>query len=261
MGCPAGALTNALRTDGFGAQYAALVSVLAWSRLRNRPFCTSPWLEMEHGVNASQMWIFIGGSSLGPAASATSTASGPFHSQLASRRYLDESVIFRVRAAYVSAPKPALKWFPPGFRHVAVHVRRGDICAAGSAQAAQCISGRFTSNGIAARCALLAAERLRADASGASPRPDVMIHIFSEGVSTDFDTLGRIPGYTSHFHLSQPLDVTFHHLVSSHALVMARSTLSDMAGLLSEGLLFAPLNAMGGGQIRYLHNHKQHIGC
>jgi hypothetical protein len=84
-----------------------------------------------------------------------------------------------------------------------------------------------------------------------------MIHIFSEGVRSDFGPLGRIPGFRSQFHLSEPLDATFHHLVSADALVMAQSTLSDMAALLTDGVLFAPSSTQGGGgQMHYIHGHK-----
>jgi hypothetical protein len=137
--------------------------------------------------------------------------------------------------------------------------------------------GRFTSNGITARCAWLAAQRVQNATEAASPGrggerhrassdstrvSDVVIHIFSEGEPSEFGPLGRIPGFRSQFHLSEPLDTTFHHLVSAHALVMARSTLSDMAALLSDGLLFAPSNAQeGGGQIRYIHGHKNVNSC
>jgi len=219
MACPAGALTNARRTDGFGAQYAALVSVFAWSVLTDVPFCPTAWAEMEHRSNASMMWRLVGGSSLGPAATALSIPRGPLHAQLATKRRLAPAVISTVRAAYFAAPKPPLHWYPPGVRHVAVHVRRGDICARANGYIHHCMPGRSTSNGIAARCALLAAQRLLGATESATMGPGgeryrapsamtrvggVAIHIFSEGEPSDFGALGRIPGFLSHFHLGAP---------------------------------------------------------
>ena len=39
IACPANAITNAPRTDGFGAQYAALISVYSRSKLHGVPEC------------------------------------------------------------------------------------------------------------------------------------------------------------------------------------------------------------------------------
>jgi len=289
-------MTNGPRTDGFGAQYAALVSVYAFCRATPRPFCGTPWTAMEHRANASLLWSLVGAAALGPRASALSEPGGPFHARLGSK--LAPGVVAAVRGAYYGAPKPPLQWYSPGAVHVAVHVRRGDICTRVQGQIHHCTDGRFSSNGVAARCALRAAQRLGAGdsffrgttgSSGARPtlqahnfsggegspfrapaaantgssraRPTPQIHIFSEGEPSDFGPLGRIPGFQSHFHLNAPLHETFHHMVSAQALVLARSSLSDMAALLSDGLLLSPEDTPGGGQIHYMHGHKEVSSC
>lgn len=265
--CPANAVTNARRRDGVGAQYASLVSVFAWSELVGRPFCPTPWTEMGHGANATVMWSLVGGGALGPIAAKFTEGFSEKHAQMSGLQRLPQSALAAVRAAYSGAPKPALEWFAPGAAHVAVHVRRGDICGRNRNGTQFCLQGpgvgRFTSNGLTARCAVAVAQNLSRAApiggvGGNRPRP-VHVHVFSEGRPDDFGPLQRLP-FPTHWHLSAPLDATFHHLVAADALVLARSTLSDGAAMLSEGELFAPEGDQG-GQIHYLHGHRTIHQC
>lgn len=84
------------------------------------------------------------------------------------------------------------------------------------------------------------------------------VHVFSEGRPSDFGPLQRVPRV--HFHLNEPLPLTFHHLVRADAaLVLAHSTLSDVAAVLSD----APLYGVPGhaGQLRYAHEGREIAHC
>ena len=62
--CPPNALTKKLDRDGFGAQFAATISVYAYAFITNRPFCFTPFDAKRHthaGVNLTRMFDFIGG--------------------------------------------------------------------------------------------------------------------------------------------------------------------------------------------------------
>ena len=66
--CPSDGLTARGRRDGFGAQYSAMVSVFVYAARSNRTYCTTPWRSMQHGLDASRMFVFVGGAAFGPRA-------------------------------------------------------------------------------------------------------------------------------------------------------------------------------------------------
>ena len=243
--CPANAITARTRTDGFGAQYAAMMSIFSWARLLGRPFCVSPWASLAHGANTSALFSLVGGLRYGPLATPHTFAVTERHAELARRRHAANSTAWDplLRAHYHNSPaKPRLRWFSKGGPHLAVHVRRGDVSLL--------TPGRFTTNGLITKCVIHALRRM--------PRSTV-VHIFSEGRHTDFGSLLRVPHVR--FHLNEPLEVTFHHLVSADALIMAKSTLSDCAAFLSAGRVFEQPSTGGGGQLHYLHRTLRTESC
>ena len=157
--CAANAITCRGRRDGFGAQFAAMVSVYSWAKWHSVPFCSSRWQAMEHGANASELFDFVGGEHYGPPATATTQAVTDKHMQLGARggtaawrrrnltawpRAWERSDVAR---HYAAGPKPALRHFVAGRRAVVMHVRRGDVSW-------RRLPGRFTTNGRLALCAL-----------------------------------------------------------------------------------------------------------
>jgi hypothetical protein len=108
-----------------------------------------------------------------------------------------------------------------GTKVVAVHIRRGDVSATASAKT------HFTPNpAIAAalhRVVTLLRER------GETPS----IQIISQGEPNDFKEFAWADPV---FFLDRPAIWTFHQLVEADVLIMARSSFSFVAGLLSEGI-------------------------
>mgnify|MGYP007042692310 CR=1 FL=1 len=84
------------------------------------------------------------------------------------------------------------------------------------------------------------------------------VHVFSEGRPSEFGPLQRAPRV--HSHLNAPLPRTAPHAARADAaLVLAHSTLSDVAAVLSD----APLYGVPGqaGQLRYAHEGREIAHC
>ena len=224
IACPANAITNAPRTDGFGAQYAALISVYSWSKLHGVPFCVTTWHRHEHRTqsNSSALFAFVGGHFYGPPASADTTRATEKHMQLAIMLKRGNGTVSIwnpiVRQWYWHATKPRLSWFTshPVRHDLVVHVRRGDVGAHSQ--------GRFLNNGLTAVCVMGVLAQL--------PK-GTHVHVSSQGRIEDFGALKRVPNV--HFRLNEPLMETFHHMASASSLVIAASTLSATAAFLVAG--------------------------
>ena len=201
---PSNAVTSAARMDGFGAQFASLLSVYSWARRHGLRYCTSTWATMT-GARASELFAFVGGPLYGPPALNVTPRLVERHAILASQpnRNANESAWHpSARRFYHVAPKPTLRWFArtPG-KHLAVHVRRGDVSH-------KSMSDRWLSNGLITLCVIHALGTLqregRAAAAGGEsptslPRHDASapwtVHIFSQGKSTsEFGSLQNLPG-------------------------------------------------------------------
>eukprot|EP00966_Prymnesium_polylepis_P258922 5980464-Prymnesium_polylepis.1 len=246
--CPSTAITMRGRVDGFGAQYAATMSVYSWARRSGRPYCATPWPYLQHDGNASALYALVGGHRYGPPATSATEGATEKHIELSRARFGANETAWhlslRTHYHHSAAPKPQLQWGAPG-PHVAVHVRRGDVSMSVTPL-------RFTTNGLIARCVMNVLARM---SGRGAPKPSV--HIFSQGRAADFGSLLKVPRVR--LHLNTPLESTFHHLVSADALVMAKSTLSDCAAFLSEGRIFQQPSTGGGGLLHYVHRTNWRI--
>ncbi|KAL1530594.1 hypothetical protein AB1Y20_001494 [Prymnesium parvum] len=243
VGCPAeGSVTMRGREDGFGAQYAAMISTYSWAIRHGLTYCVTPWRRMEHHANASALFEFVGGHRFGPAATDSTAAVTEKHAELAREPLRNGSAWHRAaRAHYYATAKPRLAWRTAG-PHLAVHIRRGDVTHR--------MPGRFVSNGLVAQCVMGVLSRM-------ARKPSV--HVFSQGAAADFGSVLKLPRVQ--LHLNEPLEVTFHHLVSADVLIMAKSTLSDCAAFLSGGRLFEQPSTGGGGQLHYMHRSLEIHAC
>ena len=80
----------------------------------------------------------------------------------------------------------------------------------------------------------------------------IHVHILSEGKPDDFGSLTKLPRVKVAYHLNAPLMETFHHMVHADALVMAASTMSDVAAWLRRrGRVFA--HPAAEGLLQYTH--------
>jgi hypothetical protein len=109
---------------------------------------------------------------------------------------------------------------------ISIHVRRGDVGASGD------FSQWFTADE-----EILRRVRKLRDALAKGNRP-VVVRLYSEGRPEDF---GAFTAEGIELHLGDDAFVTFHHLVGSHVVVVAKSTFSWLAGLIGGGLcLYEP---------------------
>ena len=221
-------VTACCKDDGFGAHYFAMIRIFSYAVAKQIAYCTSPWGDqgrMNHHADATQMWEFIGGDFLGERCSSLPVGEGKYCEPT---QYLagpgaevtEEAFTtarLKILAAYHSTPKPYL--WESDARHLAVHVRRGDVTEEKYGD-----TDRWVSNQDVAECI----ERAYIEMGG----EDVEVHIFSEGHVDDFPELKQIhpkghPAVTPTFHLNTPanhLPDMFNRFVSADGFLLgARS--------------------------------------
>ena len=236
------ALTITGKTDGFGAQIQAQMSAIAY--VAGRPGTQyvhtpmGPKMDQDlHGVedeDAADMDVFGGLGSGAPSWEAIPEAYrgrvqtfeyiSEVHNATTADlgRYYSDDVRELLRAKYRSTPKPDLPPVCKPAPFIAVHVRRGDVSADRNV-------GRYTDN--ATYAALLSALSLR--------HPGMPLIIFSQGRVADFGDLAELAG--GRLCLDVDVRTTFHALVHADVLLIAKSSFSYAAALLSEGTVYADL--------------------
>lgn len=202
------------RKDGFGAQYQAIMSGVAYARLMNYQYIHTPFRQIDHGVDVAAMNRFIGiPPSRERAEIRENGGSALVNSAETPDIYYTDEVRALLRSWYNSTEKPAVD---PD--QIAIHIRRGDA-------ARQNLTFRLTSN--------LFYQRLISDLRVLYPGLRIRIH--SEGQPADFKELVADDVELA---LNEDLQVTFHSLVKAKVLVTAKSSLSYAAALLSENTIY-----------------------
>lgn len=220
--CPDNAITNQ-KTDGFGAQYAAFISILAYSFANNLTFCVTPWKVMAHDLNGTDMFHFIGGEHYGPLARVDTPAIMEyvqiFKMDIQNSFYKKKfrHMIEFARQAYFSTPKPPLSLYSPSKFNVAIHIRRGDVGPKNIK--------RFTSNRDYVNCI----QRLKYKYRDVE---NLDFYIFSERDGSNFSEIETFHPDVK-FLLDTDVKATYHHMVMADVLVLARSEFSKTAGLIS----------------------------
>jgi len=205
--------------DGFGTQYHAIMSGIAYSKPRGYVYVHTPFREMSHGGDVSALNEFIGiqTSSMAKDLKAVKTEefSREVHESERPSKYYTPEVIQILRDYYYSTEKPTISE-----NDIAVHIRRGDV-----APNANTWGDRYTSNNDYKKIlAMLRREY-----------PSYTISIHSEGTQDEFsDLLGK----NITCNLNEDVRQTFHSLVTAKVLVMAKSSLSYSAAILNEGTVY-----------------------
>jgi len=198
-------LTAAGHVDGFGSQYAAMLSVVALSLERNETYYTTEWQAMEHGEYGPALFAFVGGPQFGSPAKDCTKVVKRSHSHRLIPGTLHRTAALAARN-YYTVPKPAKT------NGLVVHVRRGDVKD----------GARWTDYETIVSC-------LKKISCGE-------IHIVTEGHS-DLEWAKKI---NATLHIDEAIDVSFHRMVSADCFLLAKSSLSWAAAFLSEGRLFSP---------------------
>ncbi len=124
----------------------------------------------------------------------------------------------RLRAGYHPESGPEMNDNP----FIAVHIRRGDVSSEGNNQL------RYTPlESVIARTELALNHLAKL---GRSPQ----VRVYSQGAIEDFAELAK--RFDAELHLEEDEFSTFHALVSAEALVMAKSSFSYLAALISTGI-------------------------
>ena len=145
-------------------------------------------------------------------------------------RYL--AIADRLAEKYRARPKGDLhRDYDPAKLNIAVHVRRGDVVGHGPT------AHRYTSNEFVASVL-----RQVLDLAGNDAWP-LSVRLYSEGRLADFGQLADMP---IEFRLNECPLATFNNLVDADILLMAKSTFSYAAALLSRGVkIYEPFDPAG----------------
>lgn len=240
------ALTICGKTDGFGAQFHAQCSGVAYAERHGLAYVHTPMgPEMDeefHGwpsEDAADFDVFGGMATCSPRWEELDEA---VRARVECRQYASEAhnasseetgvyysaeVRALLRRKYEATPKPGPPPACAGLSrgYCALHVRRGDVSASSHAN-------RFTSDGEYAGLVPLLARR----------HPGLPLVVFSQGRASDFGRIAEASaaaGCELHFYLDGSVRSTFHALVRANALLVARSSFSYAAALLSRGKVYA----------------------
>lgn len=199
--------------DGFGSQYLAVMSGIAYCESMNYEYVHTPFRSVDHWGDPVVLNNFIGI----PAGDTrrldmTELRADPVLNSERPSVYYTANVRNRLRACYFSTAKPAI---PQG--DIVVHIRRGDVGAHAP--------NRFTSNSD-----YVAIIQMLKDTY-----PNRTITIHSEGHLDDFKDL---ISEGVNFRLNEPIVVSFHCMVMANVLVTAKSGFSYSAAILNQNKVY-----------------------
>lgn len=222
------------KRDGGGAQVHAVLSTMLFARAMGVPYFHTPFAAVMHGAEPAAFaarWeeafnLGIGAAGIprrmpvvtGEVASndhrslPAVVAQQHFHAYADSRPDLYADIVRDLRPRLAL---PARSFAAPT---IAVHVRRGDVV--GKLPYAQ----RFTDNATLAR-------HIRA---AMRDFPGHRVRIFSQGAEANFEGLPDI----CEFELDTDIFATLSGLIEADCLIMAKSSLSYVAGLYSRGTVY-----------------------
>lgn len=211
--------TVAGRSDGFGAQYQAILSGIAFCEYNNYKYVHTPFERVAHFVDTNKANNFIGinNTVILPTDVSyniiTKHFSEEVHFSSTPSIYYTDKVLDYVRRCYYSTAKPLIDNID-----IAIHIRRGDITKG------RC-RVRYTDNSFYIELI----KKLK------EVYPTYKITVFSEGTYKDFEDLGLDK---SCFKLNTDMFETFHSLVCAKVLIQAGSSFSYCAGLLNTNTVY-----------------------
>jgi len=201
------------KTDGFGAQYQAMLSGIAWAAYKNYNYVHVPFSVMEHNQNINELNKFIGiPYSINNKSNIVEPYSATVHWSNNPDKYYTPNVIQKIRDFYYSTDKPKIK----NNDYIAIHIRRGDVTKKSPS--------RYTDIKYYEKIIKFLKEKY----------PNKKIKIFSQGNKNDFKELAN----SCILELNKDLQYTFHSMVVAKVLVTAKSTLSYSAALLNKNTIY-----------------------
>ena len=207
------------KTDGFGAQYQAIMSGIAICKYKNYEYLHTPIKKLAHVEIIDKLNEFIGIKSEknNKPIDIKEEFSYEVHTSKNPSIYYTKEVIDIIRNYYYSTEKPSIDNID-----IAIHIRRGDVVknTFGPGKI-----DRFTDENFYKEII----KKLLAK------YPNYIIHIYSQGKVEDFSIKEHS---RLRFHLNEDLITTFHSLVKAKIFIMAKSSLSYSAGILNENKVY-----------------------
>lgn len=206
-------LTVKGKCDGFGAQYQAIMSGIAYSNYMNYKYIHSPFQKIAHDGNPEKLNEFVGI----PCSDELNVdiivkCCGEVHFSKTPDIYYNSHVLQVLQQYYHSTPKPTIENC-----EIALHIRRGDV--------KENNEKRYTTNDKYKDILSFLLEKYK----------NQRITIFSEGFIADFQELqqDRVD-----FKLNMTIEESFHSLVTAKVLVTAKSSFSYSAALLNPNEIY-----------------------
>ena len=226
-----GTVTNPSRGDGFGGQFQTIVYSVIYAELTGKKFCYSPFSMMEHNYDGDADYLekkerlinFIGNFPLenrnNPSLARSPGEYIQFfdgHMQAA----LKSQSLRKIRSIF-RENKNVADYFSSENLNIAIHIRRQNPHDNRS-------EGTTTPDDLYLR----AIERLRSLHHSETP----LFHIYSQGDEASFRSTFSSDDVI--LHIDETVEQTFAALVLADVLVIAPSSLSYTAGILSEGEIY-----------------------
>jgi hypothetical protein len=236
------------KNDGAGAQAGRIISAMLAARFAGCRYRHSPFVSMGHSESTREDWArrwerflnFGDGETLLPEDAETVPLSAVIArpAAYAGRPVVIVERVFHLppdihtetrkglqrdlRAKYWRSPKAEIPSHraASGFT-IAVHLRRGDVTGTSNAH-------RYVRNEVMLRHIA----RLRR-AMAPFGRP-LTINLYSEGIVADFQAFADAG---CNLHISEDAFETFHNMVTADILMIAHSSFSHLAGILSQGIV------------------------
>jgi hypothetical protein len=221
-----GYITNFSRDDGFGAQYQTILFSIIYSELVDKEFVYSPFTKMEHNYDKDPNFLeekenlinIIGNYKSINEVDTYETTTPEIY------RIIEGNIDKCVESeSFKKAKKLFFKNKPIKIKKdtidVAVHIRRCNPHDNG--QTYGYTDDEYYLNVI---------KHIRSQY-----QKNKMFHIYSQG---EFKSFERFKSDDVVFHLNKKLENTIYDLVTSDILVMSKSSLSYVSGLLSDGIVY-----------------------
>jgi hypothetical protein len=210
------------KTDGFCAQYLAVLSGIAFCKYKNYIYVHTPFTKFEHNIDVNTINQLVGINNncivesdllpLNQNEIIEKQFEGEVHWHKKPSIYYTDEVLKMIRKYYFSTEKPII----PNI-DIAIHIRRGDVD--------ENCKDRYINDTIYIN--IINSLKIKF--------PFYTITVFSEGKHENFSKFGLEEKYVI---LNNDVCQTFHSLVSSKILVMSKSNLSYCAALLNENTVY-----------------------
>ena len=220
------------KTDGFGSQLHACLSLIAYCYYNNYEYIHTPIYKITHDQDLSIVNSFINFRHLFKTIDELNSfersivsmhIEGPFvHGSFHPAYFYNDCVLNKLRNMYHSSPKPYIEYYSNEYINIAIHIRRGDVSQKN-------YPSRFTSNATYIDIIKKLIVKLN---------NNYKIHIFSEGNENDFEDFKEMDIL---YHLNDDIRNTFHGLVMADYLIIAKSSFSYSAAIFNKNKIVCNL--------------------